>query len=73
MLFIISVPHAEFFLCSAYKYLSTAPDVKAKEYHSVTVTANLQNCKGRGTPRFYQIQYRVSAQISQMTLLPGKV
>jgi hypothetical protein len=59
-----------FFLCSAYKYLSSAPDVKATEYHSVAVTADLQNFEGRGTPRFYQLQYRVSAQIFQMPLLP---
>lgn len=53
-------------LCSAYKYLSTAPDVKVTEYLCVTVEANLQNCKGRGSPRFYQLQYKVSSEFSEM-------
>ncbi|XP_021936972.1 uncharacterized protein LOC110838250 isoform X1 [Zootermopsis nevadensis] len=46
------------FCQQTYKYLSTAPDVKVTEYLCVTVEANLQNCKGRGSPRFYQLQYK---------------
>ena len=44
---------------SAYKYLSVAPVVIAANIEGFTVTANLNDSRGKGTPTFYQLQYRV--------------
>jgi len=44
---------------SAYKYLSFAPVVSAANIDGFMVTANLNDCRGKGTPTFYQLQYRV--------------
>ena len=44
---------------SAYKYLSVAPVVSAADIQGFKVTANLNDTRGKGTPIFYQLQYRV--------------
>ena len=44
---------------SAYKYLSVAPTVSAANVQGFTVTANSNDSRGKGTPAFYQLQYRV--------------
>jgi hypothetical protein len=44
---------------SAYKYLSVAPVVSVVNVEGFKVTANLNDSRGKGTPTFYQLQYRV--------------
>jgi hypothetical protein len=48
---------------SAYKRLSKAADVSATDVQAISVTANLKNTKGEGTPTFYQFQYRVNTDV----------
>jgi hypothetical protein len=43
---------------SAYKYLSVAPVVSAANVEGFKITANLNDSRGKGTPTFYQLQYR---------------
>ena len=48
---------------SAYKYLSVAPDVSAKNVQGFKVTANLNDSRGKGIPTFFQLQYRVRTHL----------
>ena len=54
-----------FFLSfSAYKYLSVAPFVSATNVQGFKVTADLNDSRGKGTPTFFQLQYRVRKHFS---------
>jgi hypothetical protein len=46
---------------SAYRYLSVAPVVSAVTVQGFKVTADLNDSRGKGTPTFYQLQYKVRA------------
>jgi len=52
------IPSCIFLPFSAYKYLSVAPLVSAANVEGFKVTANLNDSRGKGTPTFYQLQYR---------------
>lgn len=46
------------FCQETYKYLSVAPGVSATNIQGFKVRANLNDSRGKGTPTFYQFQYR---------------
>jgi len=48
---------------SAYRYLLVAPVVSATNVQGFKVTANLNDGRGKGTPTFFQLQYRVRTHL----------
>ena len=48
---------------SAYKYLLVAPVVSATNVQGFKVTANLNDSRGKGTPTFFQLQYKVRTHL----------
>lgn len=41
-----------------YDYLSSPPALKSEQYETIQVSFNLQEVKGYGKAKLYQIQYR---------------